>query len=69
MGADEWKTLIVEGGNVMFEGSFNTAKKNIAIILINKNNENAGNVYIKPNVAFIGATIYADGSVESVNYE
>lgn len=58
----------MEDGNITFDGDFNTDKKNIAIILINKNNPTLGNIFIKPDVQFIGATIYADGFIESVDY-
>lgn len=62
-----YKTLIVEDGDVTFDNNFNTAKENIAIILVRKNDQSKSNVYVKPNVAFISAFIFAEGSMESVN--
>ncbi len=66
-GDPDFTTLIVEDGNVTFDNNFNTQKKNIAIILINKTDSSKGNIYIKPNVAFISALIFADGSIESID--
>lgn len=66
---DEWNTLIITDGNLKINTDFNTTKKNLAIILIrsDKNDNTTWNIQITPNVRFIGATIYTDGFVESVD--
>lgn len=61
-----YQTLIIEDGNLTINGDLNPSKANIGIILINKNDTSKGNIYITPNVQFVGATIFADGSVISV---
>jgi len=66
-GDPSWKTLIVQEGNITFSGTFNPDKKNIGIIALKGTKADKGNVYILPNVNFIGGTIFAEGSVESVN--
>lgn len=73
---EDWNTLIVKDGNLIIDQDFNTEKKNKAIIVIStKNNysiddwKKSGNIFIKPNVKFIGATIYADRSLISVDEE
>lgn len=63
----DWTTLVVMDGNVTISDNFNTAKKNIGIILLHDKDLTKSNIYIYPNVGFIGATIYADGSIESTD--
>lgn len=63
---DGWKTLVIYGGDLTFQNTFNPEKKNIGIIVLKDADGKGGNVYITPDVAFIGGTIFADGSVESV---
>lgn len=63
-----WETLIVIDGNVTIGGgAFNPNKKNIGIILLNEKNPLKGNIFIKPDVPFLAATIVAEGSIQSVN--
>jgi hypothetical protein len=56
-------------GNVTISDDLNLEKKDFGIILLRSDvsNTNIGNIYIKPNVSIIDATIYADGSIESVD--
>ncbi len=66
-GNSNWDTLIVIDGNITIDNNFNTEKKTKGIILLRDQNETKWNVFIKPNVEYIQATIFADGSIESVD--
>lgn len=64
-----YETLIVKNGNVTIEDDLNTSGEKLWIIIIkdNSQDETIGNLYIKPNVKYIDAVIYADGSARSVD--
>ena len=64
-----WETLIVTDGNVTVDTElFNTSWKPIAIIVLStKLNNGKGNLFIKPQVRYIGSLIYTDESIESVD--
>lgn len=71
-----WDTLIIKGWDLTIgDSSFNvsaatTSLKEIphkGIIVLQDDNGVGGNIYIKPDVHFIGATLFADESIQSVN--
>lgn len=64
-----WETLIVTDGNVTVDTElFNTSWKPIAIIVLStKLNNGKGNLFITPQVRYIGSLIYTDESIESVD--
>jgi hypothetical protein len=62
----DWKTLIITDGNVTFTDNFNTLKRDIWIIVLQGKDSMKWNIYIKPNVAFIGGILFSEWSIESV---
>jgi hypothetical protein len=65
-----WSTLIVIDGNVTLESDLNVANKNIAIIVLNSEfstTPTLWNIFIKPNVTYVSAILYADGAIKSVD--
>lgn len=68
-GEVDWNTLIISDGNLTINENFNTKNRNIGIILLNNKDLSKSNVYIKPNVAFISSMIYADWSIQSVDWK
>lgn len=72
---DKWDILILKNGNLTFDTDFNAEYPNppytskTLVILREKGDISMDkwNIYIKPNVKYIAANIYADGSVMSVD--
>lgn len=66
-----WNTIIVKNGNVTFDAEYfnsgSTAKPVSIVALADSNNPGKGNIYIRPNVRYINANMYADGSAQSVD--
>jgi hypothetical protein len=66
---NDYETLIVKNWNVIISWDLNTTNNKLWIIVLNEDlsNKTLWNVYIKPNVNYINAIIYADGSVISAD--
>lgn len=61
----EWDTLIIEKWNLIIDADFNIAKTRKGIIVIGESGWK-WHIYIKPNVQFIGAKLFAEDSIESI---
>jgi hypothetical protein len=66
-----WDTLVIKDGNLTIDANFNSGPNLNSIshkgIIVLSEDGTKGNIYIKPNVQFIGATLFADESIYSVN--
>jgi len=62
---------VVDGNVTIDTPEFNPDNKKLAIVLINTNKTNyvKGNLFITPEVHYIAANIFTDGSIRSVDSE
>lgn len=64
-----YETLIVKDWNIIIDGDLNTSGQKLGIISLKTDSQSSTiwNIYIKPNVQYMDAIIYADGPVRSVD--
>ncbi|EKD44768.1 MAG: hypothetical protein ACD_71C00011G0002, partial [uncultured bacterium (gcode 4)] len=62
-----YETLIVKNGNLTITENFNTINKKFGIIVLRDSatQTTQGNIYVRPNVRYIRAAMYADGGIIS----